>query len=60
MLLTYSVYQTSWAHSRSPNLQLNIYQGFMTMTAIFYLLVWSGPAPQLPTELKGTRHIALL
>ena len=33
---------------------------FHDKTAICYLLVWSGPAPQLPTELKGTRHIALL
>ena len=60
MLLTYSVYQTSWAHSRSPNLQLNIYKGIMTVTAFCYSLAWSGTAPQLPTEVKGTRHIALL
>ena len=29
------------------------------MSAVCYLLAWTGTAPELPTELKPTLHIGL-
>ena len=51
---------SSGARSRSPHLQLNVYQSFMTITAFCYLLAWSGTAPELPTKFKHTLHTELV